>query len=242
MPAEIFDYVIPSTLYRYRSLRRIGQNDHDVLDRELRAIEEGYIWASPYMDMNDPMEGVFGALGHKDEEKRRVVEQLRWRKERTGICCFSETPNNELMWAHYADEFRGICIAYDFSTLRQNLQSNGAFTRLFYTERPPHLKVANVEFETAVRRILSSKSQKWAYEREWRLFTDEMRRIAYHPPKVVTHIYIGSRMPEPIQDEIRTRMRAAKVRITKMDLSGYRVRFDPIRRRTETDLEEFYMR
>lgn len=121
MPANIVNYVIPSQLYRYRSLRRIGEADDLVLDRELTAIEQSYIWASSFQGMNDPMEGVFSTGKNIDPGKKKIIEQMKWQKESTGICCFSETPTNELMWAHYADEFRGICLAYDFSDLRGSL-------------------------------------------------------------------------------------------------------------------------
>src|SRR5207253_3097370 len=29
-----------------------------------------------------------------------------------GICCFSEEYNNPLLWSHYGDQHRGICIGY----------------------------------------------------------------------------------------------------------------------------------
>jgi hypothetical protein len=47
--AIIESYVKP--LFRYRSLGDI--------DRELDAIENGYLGCSPYMRLNDPMEGLF---------------------------------------------------------------------------------------------------------------------------------------------------------------------------------------
>jgi hypothetical protein len=46
--------VIPEHFYRYRSLKT-----QDQLDRELKAIEENYVWCSTYRDMNDPMEGTY---------------------------------------------------------------------------------------------------------------------------------------------------------------------------------------
>jgi hypothetical protein len=188
MPANIINYVIPSQLYRYRSLRRIGEADYLVFDQELAAIEQGYIWASSFRDMNDPMEGVFSTGKNIDVGKRKIIDQMKWEKESTGICCFSETPTNELMWAHYADQFRGLCIAYDFSNLRESLFEQAQFTRLFYSESQPQLNLTRSDLDTSVRRVLSSKSQKWAYEREWRLFTSRPGANHYNNAGVIKTI------------------------------------------------------
>ena len=42
--------VLPPRLYRYRSVRSI-----DLVDRELDAIFNNYVWCSPYRDLNDPI-------------------------------------------------------------------------------------------------------------------------------------------------------------------------------------------
>lgn len=49
--ATIKSYVEPSRLYRYRSLR--------AFDREMEAIEDGYLFCAAYRTLNDPMEGAF---------------------------------------------------------------------------------------------------------------------------------------------------------------------------------------
>src|SRR5437667_3269872 len=49
--ATIESYVQPRRLYRYRSIAN--------LDRELDSILKGYLYCSPYMKLNDPMEGLF---------------------------------------------------------------------------------------------------------------------------------------------------------------------------------------
>jgi hypothetical protein len=226
MAGTIADYVTPSQLYRYRSLRRMGRDDDDVMEEEFAAIEEGYIWTSPYMRMNDPMEGTFFAREAFDGDRGQVLQSLRYGKESTGIACFSETPTNELMWAHYADEFRGFCLAYDFSDLRAGMDDECTFSRLFYTENPPELDLADPDKETNVRRVLSSKSQKWAYEREWRIFTTQMGAILYGNPQVVRTIYVGNRMPYQHQERIRELGERLNIEVSNMDLYGYQVRFD----------------
>lgn len=233
MPGRIVDYVTPTQLFRYRSFRRFDDDTLEVQRREFAAIQEGYIWAAAYHQMNDPMEGTFYARrrGPGDHYFQTILASIREGKQRTGIACFSETPTNELMWAHYADEFRGICIAYDFSDLRESLVENAAFSRLFYTENPPNLHLGENDLETDVRRVLSSKSQKWGYEREWRMFTPELGRIAYRNPAVRT-IYFGHRIDASIRSTIERLARRQDIECSEMQLNGYRVSFDNTAART----------
>ncbi|MGO4284451.1 DUF2971 domain-containing protein [Bosea sp. TAB14] len=228
MPGRIVDYVTPTRLYRYRSFRRFDDDTVEVQRRELAAIQEGYIWAAAYHQMNDPMEGTFFARRHGpgDLYFQTILESIREGKQRTGIACFSETPTNELMWAHYADEFRGICIAYDFSDLRDSLEGNAAFSRLFYTESPPNLDLGENDLETDVRRVLSSKSQKWGYEREWRMFTQRLGRIGYRNPATVRTIYFGHRIDPDIRHTIERLARQQNIDCSEMQLNGYRLSFD----------------
>lgn len=51
--ATIESYVTPQRLYRYRSLENFN--------REIGAIEEGYLYCLAYEDLNDPMEGLFSS-------------------------------------------------------------------------------------------------------------------------------------------------------------------------------------
>src|SRR5258708_37821977 len=101
MGAHIKSYVTPYRLYRYRSLEEF--------EREIDAIEKGYIYCSAYMDLNDPMEGLFssGSELRSKTKYHAIRNSIVSRKGETGICSFSETYNHELMWAHYADKFRG---------------------------------------------------------------------------------------------------------------------------------------
>lgn len=113
--AKVETYVQPRRLYRYRSLAQIQQ--------ELDAIENAYLYCSPYRNLNDPMEGLFTSsrLFRKSAEYRTLRNAIRDNKAQIGICSFSEVYDHELMWAHYANQFTGICVAYSFSRLLKAL-------------------------------------------------------------------------------------------------------------------------
>ncbi|MBA3448029.1 MAG: DUF2971 domain-containing protein [Pseudaminobacter sp.] len=43
------------------------------------------------------------------------------------------------MWAHYSDEFAGICVAYRFARLREALSDEVTFSRVSYADKPPKM-------------------------------------------------------------------------------------------------------
>jgi hypothetical protein len=163
---KIKTYVIPKHLYRYRSLTNF--------ELEIEAIERGFVYCSTYRAMNDPMEGFYSSskLLQNSPELNDVRIGILSGKRGIGICSFSEVFNHELMWAHYADQFRGICIAYDFFNLRRCLPPDVSFSRVYYNEEAPQIGRTKLprNLDETTKTILSYKNHRWLYEREWRIF------------------------------------------------------------------------
>ena len=218
--ATIQNYAIPRRLYRYRSLEKF--------DREMESIENTYLYCARYPAMNDPMEGYYWSskLLQASNDLNDVRRAILDGKQRTRICCFSEVHDHELMWAHYAKRYYGICIAYDFFNLRKLLPPEITFSRVYYNEEPPEIGKSSKQrdFDETVKLILSYKNYRWLYEREWRMFADT-ERVSYDP-KCVARIYIGSQVLGPRLDEIKRRLRKLKIPYQVQKLDGYRMRFD----------------
>jgi DUF2971 family protein len=159
--AAIKSYAKPAELYRYRSLKKC--------DRELDAIEQKFLYCSSFNKLNDPMEGMFRSNPRLrlHDNYSAVIDSILQNKTNTGICSFSEVKDNAPMWAHYADGFTGICIAYNFSKLLDAIEQDAAFVRVFYQENVPTASQSGPE---EVKMILSYKNYGWRYEREWRMF------------------------------------------------------------------------
>ena len=218
--ATIENYVRPKRLYRYRSLEHI--------DRELNAIEESYLYCSPYIKLNDPMEGrYFSTKRLKSSTKyREIHDEIYSIKARVRICAFSEVYNNELMWAHYANEFGGICIAYDLFDLLTWLPREASFVRIYYNEKPPGVGLTKRPRDELAKMVLSYKNYRWLYEREWRMFATQ-DKVFYRDPSCVTRVYIGSRIDSGRRDVIEHRLKALKIPSSRMDLRGYSMAFKP---------------
>lgn len=132
--AKIEIYAKPSNLYRYRPL---GSKTA----QEISALTGGYIFCPLLSEMNDPMEGSHRVSqrfsGSSGNDKRQVAVDAALAT--TGIASLSEIFDHEPMWAHYADQFRGICIQYNMNALLRGLADTVAITRMMYSEQEPIL-------------------------------------------------------------------------------------------------------
>jgi Protein of unknown function (DUF2971) len=218
--ATIKYYVKPQRLYRYRSLREF--------DREIAAIKGGHLYCAPYKDLNDPMEGLFSSrrLLRQNEEYREIRRAIRENKAQIGMCSFSEVHDHELMWAHYADQFRGICVAYSLSQLLTNLDRNVSFVRMYYNEMVPIVNLTDKEPGHMAKKVLSYKNYRWLYEREWRMF-GPLGKADYGKAGCATRVYLGSRIDSDYRDRIIAEMNRLGIETHDMSIDKYSISFEP---------------
>ena len=78
----------------------------DIWERRLKIFE--------ISDLNDPFELIPCDLS----DPRHLYAALAMRDQATrnlGLLCFSRSWTNPLLWAHYADKHRGICLGFDLN-------------------------------------------------------------------------------------------------------------------------------
>ncbi|MFK0665721.1 DUF2971 domain-containing protein [Aeromonas salmonicida] len=101
-----------------------------------------------------------------------------------GIVSLSETQHNLLMWAHYADQHRGMCIGYD-SELLKNRKFDRTYKKLPIISEPKKIDYdtkkndfQNYAFDKSncdqmlksiLVKQLTTKGDDWIYEKEHRL-------------------------------------------------------------------------
>ena len=218
--------ILPKRLYRYRSLTKRDE----ALNDEIDSIRNKYIYCSDFSKMNDPMEGFFESSPdlRSDSAYRQVLRQIKDRKLSTGLACFSETKENVLMWAHYADNYAGICLEYSSAELVAGLPRSASFVRMAYVDELPEVTQNEVvNFDDAAIHILSQKQSAWAYEREWRLLSD-LERVSVGRRQPVKAIYFGPRISKSHRQRILTRLQGTKIKGFKMTVNGYEHSFEPV--------------
>lgn len=111
-----------------------------------------------------------------------------------GVACFTESNDNLLMWSHYANGGRGICLEFD-------------------TGYDPFLKIRKVEYMSEIPIIQAKslmidddlnpyvdmfcmKSDHWAYEKEWRSLHKTENTSWVYQTQALKAVYFGSEMKQ----------------------------------------------
>lgn len=97
-------------------------------------------------------------------------------RSKMGIVCLSESDESLLMWAHYANNHHGMCVEYDLMEI--NKQLNFTPVPIIYSNNRVCFNVLNPatagnDSLALFLRSITSKSEEWSYEREWRIIRDE---------------------------------------------------------------------
>lgn len=90
------------------------------------------------------------------------------------ISCFSRTPNEPLMWSHYADKHYGVCYCFDEDELMFYDGFASHFGDIIYSSHLPEIYFKednNTEehWNRELHRVLMTKSLSWVYEKEYRI-------------------------------------------------------------------------
>jgi len=223
--AKVMNYALPTRLYRYRSLT--SQTGKSLLDRELSAIVDAYVYCPHFKDMNDPMEGAHreSAIFKNSKKSQARRDEMITAIGSLGVASFSETHKSEPMWAYYADSFKGICIEYSFYRLRSRLDDEHEFVRMLYNEEPPLVENRSFDADVAARMALSAKNFRWAPEREWRLIRETKGQAKYRKRDTVKSIYLGSRISSENRAEILLRMKPLSIKVHEMNVEKYQTSF-----------------
>ncbi len=147
------------------------------------------------------------AEGTKNLSKNIFPKQI----EELGILCLTESCDNLLMWAHYADSHRGFLIEFDadadfFHNQRSGHDEFGYLRQVVYTEKRPSIILSKMDFS-----VFLTKGLEWQYEREWRMFMpikqadkifDNGVSLFSFPKKMIKSIYLGANISDTTTQEI----------------------------------------
>ncbi|STO56732.1 DUF2971 domain-containing protein [Grimontia hollisae] len=166
------------------------------------------------MMMPEMLESIWRHHEVEQKEREKISQFLTKSLDNVGICSFSKTRQNQLMWAHYADEHKGFCIGFSKKALMQDIHPvhcenveyqkdlpyKGVIERIKYFENRPLSEIPfhNSSYSIASDILSSSigiKYTNWSYEKEVRLVKTKFGAYKFHPSSVVS-IAFGLRMSE----------------------------------------------
>jgi hypothetical protein len=210
-----------------------------------KTIRERRFKISEFADMNDPFE--LAGVVLPDETLCKVLVDLA---NETGALCFSRKRDNPLLWSHYADKHRGLCLVFDIE-----LGPKVEVLKIDYVKIKPKLSVEPFLRAVAARRegrsltpeerseakkvvmpLYCTKFEKWRYENEVRfLVSREVNEegLWFHPfddEFKLREVIAGARCCETrvvLEDTVKCYtepVRIVKVRLSDM---AFKVEEDP---------------
>ncbi len=131
----------------------------------LEALRQKRFKVSLISELNDPFELMAPNLSNSALRKA-FVKFKQEMSRKTGLICFSKMRTNPLLWSHYADRHKGICLG--FEVVNEDLH------QVIYTSKrpdPEDLFSNNISVQyMAMKNFVATKYSHWQYENEWRLW------------------------------------------------------------------------
>ena len=135
-------------------------------DFALKSLSERRLKISTFDDLNDPFELFPYDLSNRINRRAMRLTKAELSRNR-GILCFSATWRDPVLWAHYADKHKGICIGFEIPE-----ESNISRPVKYETRRLPFPKKLTLADAHVGEALLFTKYSKWEYEQEIRIFLD----------------------------------------------------------------------
>lgn len=207
-----------TTLYKYVSLNRVP----DILDNHRLYLSDG-------KNFNDPFEIT---VTDKKNHKIRHIEGLH-------ILSLTNSFRNKLIWSHYTDSHKGVCITvkvpnnlvYPICYSTKRIYEDSDIDNIISSSTKITKKSVEKDFSLLSndKKIAYVKDKKWMYEKEYRVVFDKSdeAELIYHDGKwfmsvKITNIYLGAnfdRNKAETQRKIIEACKRNKVKITQMVLS-----------------------
>ena len=203
--------------YKYQAFR----------DYTVPTLAKQQIYLSKYEQLNDPFDPFLSALTASDPAapmgQDDSSESLLRILADAAIFCVSEVPDNLLLWAHYADAYKGYCLGYAAYVV----PNPRILHPVRYVDRiPTALRGRSIlSSQELLEGCLLTKPKDWSYEREWRFIMSGDVGLLDTPFPVVKVIF-GPRMSNEQRSALSEATRATNptFQVASAVLRNYRFR------------------
>lgn len=119
-----------------------------------------------------------------------------------GIYCLSAVRDDILMWSHYAEGHKGVCL--EFNTTME-IALFGQALKVHYNDEYPSVNIIKIGESEEFRKALLTKSKHWEYEQEWRILKPEQDGgpgIYHFRPDLLTGVILGALIPAKDKEKV----------------------------------------
>lgn len=119
---------------------------------------------SRLIDLNDPFELLGPDISARETRKKFTLLRKEI-NENYGVICFSKSWENPVLWSHYGDKHRGICLGIDIP--------NSSLNEITYIGERYEFEFKKTEY----KKLLLTKYKAWQYENELRKIINIKKNI-----------------------------------------------------------------
>lgn len=170
-----------------KTMDHIARQSRKKVDRLLEEIR--YHATNPEYEIDDPSKYLLGQY---------VQEELLRRYDK-GVFSLAERANCPLMWSHYGDQHRGLCIGYSVpvSAAGELYKMQYGGSRMVNASTVSAMLSGDSVAQLAVdEAVLLKKAKPWGYEREWRLLGSRGEQSS---PLELEEVVFGMRCEESVK-------------------------------------------
>lgn len=176
--------------------------------------------------MQSAREGKFSSPEMREALRRGMQESI----DRSSVCCFNEKWDDPRMWAQYADNHRGYCLAFEFNV---DWPEDAVPFHVRYVEGRPEIDLAadTMEDKDAADRYIDdsifTKSIHWRDEQEVRVFRPDVRAgLLAFPPSALKAVYLGLQIHPANRDRLVAAVSKREQRIPIYQLHLHQTRYE----------------
>lgn len=185
----------------------IGKNDEEVIDN-MEKSSMLQLLREELSQKDDDVKIAGARLINKPHTIKRIINEVHkyYIDQNIGVFCLSEDPKNILMWSHYADSHKGICIEFDIK--RGGFFYNNLLP-VQYKKHYPKFELSDYQKEenmmfTMHQQAICTKSVLWQYEKEWRVIVDDGFGLKNFDKNDVTKVIFGAKISDDDRDSLMT--------------------------------------
>ena len=243
---------IPDTLYKYYSLNE----DEELNKQKFKTLQNNQIFMSRIRDFNDPFDGKaffydskqLANIKYLDHVHGRIIDDFT--EFNRGTALTENGTNCMPMWAHYANNHRGFCVAYDMKD-QANITLAGCTFPIQYTDdrlditsfMKEYMNMVSLEVERQSAQgrkeiiisdlsliyvsqfLCNIKHSTWSYEKEFRCTNGTNTEGMPYIDAVPKAIYIGMNCNEKNKKELIEIAKILSIPVYQMQLEELSEKF-----------------
>ncbi len=173
-------------------------------------------------------------LGYRDRQiifdREKPLNAFREFLNKTGLFCVSTELKSLLMWSHYADHHRGVCVELITERSPAILQQ---LVQVEYLLQTPRYPIFERDKFLMAQKCLCVKSKEWSYENEWRVFgAGNAGKTLPLERGSISCVYLGARISSADEVRVIQMVKQAddeiQVMRSKLKPDAYELEFVPV--------------